>query len=99
MITEIFCLIDDAMPRIEQVLASIGQKPVVAARGPKPTLCASEVITIAVLFHFSHYRNFKHFYREYVARELRAAFPRLPKYRCFNRLYGRLYQYAFIIAI
>ena len=37
-------------------------------------LCVSEVITILVLFHFSHFRTFKHFY-QFCLRYNRADFP------------------------
>ncbi|HVK54034.1 MAG TPA: transposase [Burkholderiales bacterium] len=50
-------------------------------------LCVSEVITILVLFHFSHFRTFKHFY-QFCLRYYRADFPGLPSYQRFVERIG-----------
>ena len=53
---ELFCAVDDFCIRYEaeqaRQLVSNHRK-----RGPKPTLSASEVMTIAIWFHCSGYRN------------------------------------------
>ena len=46
----------------------------------------AEVMTILILFHQSHYRNFKWFYREYVSKTLNDAFPNLVSYNRFVEL-------------
>ena len=46
----------------------------------------AEVMTILILFHQSHYRNFKWFYREYVSKVLCEAFPGLVSYNRFVEL-------------
>lgn len=38
-------------------------------------------MTILILFHHSHYRTFKDFYREYVRRHLCEEFPTLVSYK------------------
>jgi transposase len=55
-------------------------------RGPKCGLTASEIMTILIYFHMSHYRNFKHFYLEHVQRYLRPEFPGLVSYNRFVEL-------------
>jgi hypothetical protein len=40
-------------------------------------------MTILVTFHQNHYRDFKHYYLEYVCVHLRSEFPRLPSYQRF----------------
>lgn len=43
----------------------------------------SEVITILIHFHQSHYRDFKAYYCEYVLKHLRSELPGLVSYTCF----------------
>jgi hypothetical protein len=50
------------------------------------SLSVSEVITLLVWFHTSHYRTFKHFYLGAVLSEKRAEFPGLPSYSRFVEL-------------
>ena len=49
-------------------------------------LCLSEIMTILVLFHRSHYRTFTHVYTEYVLTTLRGEFPGLVSYSRFIEL-------------
>jgi hypothetical protein len=46
-------------------------------------LALSEIMTILILFHQSHYRTFKAFYTEQVCIDLRSEFPRLVSYTRF----------------
>ncbi len=46
-------------------------------------LCLSEIMTILIAFHSCHYRNFKHFYIDYVVQHWKSAFPKLPSYQRF----------------
>jgi len=43
----------------------------------------SEIMTILIAFHQSHYRDFKHFYLEHVRKYWSREFPRLPSYTRF----------------
>jgi len=43
-------------------------------------------MTITIYFHLSHYRTFKHYYNEYVKKQLKAYFPRLVSYNRFVEL-------------
>jgi hypothetical protein len=47
------------------------------------SLCLSEIMTILISFHQNHYRNFKHFYLDYVKLHWHSAFPGLPSYQRF----------------
>jgi len=54
--------------------------------GPKPSLAASEVMTIIIFFHVSRHRDFKTYYTQYVQRHLRSEFPNLVSYNRFVEL-------------
>ncbi len=79
---ELFCDVDDFCKMItnwpESRLLGRTNKP-----GPKPKLCASEVMTIIIYFHTSRYRDFKTYYTQYVMRHLRSEFPNLVSYNRF----------------
>lgn len=55
-------------------------------RGAQAHLCISEIITILIHFHQSHYRDFKAYYTEYVCQQLRSEFPGLVSYTRFVEL-------------
>lgn len=83
-ILELFCDVDDFCQEFasHQLGPQLGQ----GKRGPKPTLSLSEVMTIIIYFHQSHYRTFKAFYIDYVLKHLRAEFPGLVSYSRFVEL-------------
>lgn len=86
-LTELFCLIDDFCqtfePEWEKHLLAAGQKK----RQRCASLCLSELMTLAVLFHQLRFRQFKSFYLLYALRFLRTEFPGLPSYqRCLELL-------------
>lgn len=85
-ITEIFCDIDDHCKQyFKETKARVLPNPM-RQRARKCRLCLSEVITIVVLFHLSHYRTFKDFYLECVLRDMREYFPNLVSYNRFVEL-------------
>jgi hypothetical protein len=55
-------------------------------RGPEAGLADSEIMTILVLYHSSHLKNFKTFYEGVVLALLRSAFPKAPCYARFIAL-------------
>ena len=55
-------------------------------RGPAPRLSLSEVMTILIHFHQSHYRDFKAYYRQHVCEHMRSEFPTLVSYTRFVEL-------------
>ena len=66
-------------PRWKRRLLSDGKRH----RRRKCRMHLSEVMTILILFHASHYRNFKHFYLEHVCQHLTGEFPQLLSYNRF----------------
>ena len=82
-LVELFCHVDDFCqvfePQWHQLLLQSGQRH----RHPTRKLCLSEVMTILIHFHQSHYRTFKAYYCEYVCQHLRTDFPGLVSYQRF----------------
>jgi hypothetical protein len=81
-----FCEIDDFCRHTLRVCplqlsARSGQQ-----KGHGCGLSLSEVMTIVVFFHVSHYRTFKHFYQGRMLTQGRAEFPNLPSYNRFVEL-------------
>jgi transposase len=82
----IFCDIDDFCRHLltaqyPQLETHSGQK-----RHRSRGLTLSEVMTIVVFFHGSHYRTFKHFYLAHMLLQRRGEFPALPSYTRFVEL-------------
>jgi Transposase DDE domain len=81
-----FCDIDDFckafVPVYTRHLLQTGQRH----RQRQTTLALSEIMTILVYFHCSHYRTFKHYYTEHVGPYLRPYFPQLVSYTRFVEL-------------
>ena len=80
---ELFCHVDDFcqafLPELEKHLLSSG----IQQRRRARSLSVSEVMTILIHFHQSHYRNFKAYYNEHVLPYLRSEFPGLVSYTRF----------------
>lgn len=82
-LVELFVSVDDFcitfLPKFNQLLLASGATQRQRAR----SLTVSEVMTILIHFHQSHYRNFKAYYCEYVRVHLPHAFPGLVSYSRF----------------
>ena len=80
---ELFVCVDDFyqsfLPVLEQHLLTSG----VIQRRRERSLSISEVMTIVIHFHQSHYRDFKAYYCEHVLLHLRSEFPGLVSYTRF----------------
>lgn len=50
---------------------------------PRTSMSLSEIMTIVVYFHLSHYRTFKWYYKNHVSEHLREYFPHLVSYSRF----------------
>jgi hypothetical protein len=72
-----FCLV--FLPKWQKRLVSDGSKK----RLRQGQLRMSEIMTIIIYFHQSHYRDFKTYYLEYVCKHLRGEFPNLVSYERF----------------
>src|SRR5512142_3309265 len=85
-ILELFCSVDDFWqpfaPSWQQELVHSGQHQ----RNRLSDLHPSEIMTIVILFHQSHYRTFKAYYTEYVQRHWCGEFPTLVSYQRFVEL-------------
>jgi len=78
---ELFYDVDTYSVSLPKRLGTQGMK-----RGRKAALCPSEIITIMIHFHQSHYRDFKAYYTEYVVKQLASEFPGLVSYTRFIEL-------------
>src|SRR5207249_2683709 len=89
-ILELFCSVDDFWlqfaPNWHHSRLSAGQRKRLRARQMHP----SQMMTIMILFHQSHYRTFKAYYTEYVQHHLRSEFPTLVSYQRFVALMARI---------
>jgi hypothetical protein len=79
----LFCDIDDFCQEFEPKWSSRLLENGLKTRNRAKGLCLSEIMTILVSFHQNYYRNFKHFYLDYVCVYWRDAFPALPSYPRF----------------
>jgi hypothetical protein len=79
-ILDLFCSVDDFWqefaPRWEHELLQTGRRQ----RRRAAALHPSELMTLVIAFHQSHYRTFKAYYTEHVQQHWRAEFPHLVSY-------------------
>lgn len=82
---ELFCNVDDFMltfaPHLKASRLAAGKQ-----RERAGQLCPSEIMTILIHFHQSHYRTFKAYYIEHVQVHLSSEFPHLVSYSRFVAL-------------
>ncbi|HXW01045.1 MAG TPA: IS982 family transposase [Anaerolineae bacterium] len=84
---ELFYDVDNFTLVFEQWLKAHQLRPTRTGRRGRPaSLAMSEVMTIMIYFHQSHYRDFKAYYTQYVCQHLRADFPKLVSYNRFVEL-------------
>ncbi len=88
---QIFIEVDDFFirfkPQMDKIRLDSGVKRV---RNRKSRLSDSEMMTIYIAFHLSHYTNFKAFYKEYVCQHWTDLFPDLVSYERFNQTQKKL---------
>lgn len=82
---ELFCDVDDFMLSFE-VPFKASQIAEGKQRQRSGQLCPSEIMTILIHFHQSHYRTFKAYYTEHVQVYLTSEFPNLVSYTRFVAL-------------
>jgi Transposase DDE domain len=82
-VLELFCHVDDFCRSFEPVWHAHALTSGTKQRNRARELALSEIMTILILFHQSHYRTFKAFYTEHVCVELRGEFPHLVSYTRF----------------
>lgn len=90
LLITIFCSIDDFCTTFEaqwkDFLRDLNQKLSKKKPSRTPSLSLSEVLTIALYFHKSHFRTFKHYYDVYIKGVLRKFFPKAVSYSRIIRL-------------
>lgn len=89
-IVEIFCDIDEFYKNHVKKSASKKFPLPKGKRQRKTELSESEMMTILILFHLSHYRTFKNFYIDCVLGQLSREFPKAVSYPRFVALMPRL---------
>lgn len=82
-VLELFCAVDDFCQTFEPAWQKHCLTSGTKQRNRARELALSEIMTILILFHQSHYRTFKAFYTEYVCVHLRGEFPKLVSYTRF----------------
>jgi len=82
-IVEIFCDMDDFCKSWFKEMSSHLLPVPNRKRQRLCRMSASEMMTITVLFHLSHYRTFKDYYRHCVEAHLKSYFPKLISYNRF----------------
>ena len=85
-LVELFCHVDDFCQAFEGAWIRHQLTTGHRRRRRAGHLCLSEIMTLLIWFHQSHYRDFKAFYLHHVCRHLRDAFPRLVSYGRFVEL-------------
>ena len=84
-ILELFCDVDDFCQWVSS-WEDAKLYGLTGKRGPAPRLSLSEVMTILIHFHQSHYRDFKAYYTQHVCEHMRSEFPTLVSYTRFVEL-------------
>lgn len=93
---ELYCEVDDFCRNICTEIKSklIGQE--ISITVDTPGLNLSEILTILIYYHFSHFDCIKHYYLVKVQRELKKHFPKLPSY---NRFVERIKEIPILTAL
>ncbi len=82
----LFCDVDDFWQAFQPYWHGVTLTPAGRQRVRAPRLSPSEIMTILLRFHQSHYRTFKAYYTEYVRTQLSSEFPDLVSYQRFVEL-------------
>jgi hypothetical protein len=85
-VVEIFCDIDDYCQRYFTAMNCRLLPNPQRQRNKGCRLHLSEIMTLVVLFHLSHYRTFKDYYNDCVLKDLKVYFPRVVSYNRFVEL-------------
>ncbi len=80
---ELFCHVDDFWKSFAPTWRKLLLESGTCKRQRPGRLTASEIMTILIHFHQSHYRDFKAFYTQHVLTHLRSEFPDLLSYSRF----------------
>lgn len=89
MLVEIYYEIDEFVKKHKKFLYQVLRQEGQCTRLYPCHLSLSEIMTILVYYHYSHYKSFKHYYKEHVQKQLSADFPDLVSYNRFIELLPR----------
>lgn len=89
MLVEIYVEVDDFCKEHEQIINSWLKESGLVKKNHPSQLTLSEVMTILIYYHHSYYKDFKHYYTNYVCKDLRRDFPQLVSYNRFVELVPR----------
>jgi hypothetical protein len=92
-ITEIFCIVDDFCKNFQPEMEKLQKLPEHDRkhRDRSCEMSKSEIITILLLFHIGHFKNFKHFYLACVQVNLRKEFHKQLSYSRFIQIEHRIF--------
>jgi len=85
-LTVLFCIVDDFCKEFMPGWKATMIQSNIKKRDRAGQLSTSEIMTIYIHFHQSHYRNFKNYYINYVSQYFGHLFPRLVSYNRFVAL-------------
>ena len=87
-VTELFCDVDDFCQVFipSWMKSTLPPAPKGKKRNRKFRMSPAEIMTLLILFHRSHYRDFKSFYTAYVPQVLNNYFPERLSYNRFIEL-------------
>lgn len=91
MLVEIYFEIDEYVKGNKEFLYQILHQSGKYTKRYPCTLSLSEIMTILVYYHYSHYNCFKHYYKDCVQKQLKADFPDLVSYNRFIELLPRAF--------
>ena len=94
---EIFCSIDDFCKYFDKNSQNYFLVNTTRKREKACSMSLSEIMTIVILFHISHYRNFKDYYIDCIRRALITYFPKAVSYNRFIELIEFDATYYFFI--
>jgi hypothetical protein len=89
-IITLFCDVDDFCKGYKHRSQNQGKLVDKKRRNRKGRLSNSEIITILIYFHASNFRNFKHYYLDYVCKHLTDYFPSSVSYNRFVEIAQRV---------
>ena len=82
-LVDLYCVVDDFCQFIIPALKKVSLPHSSKQRNKSLRLSMSEIMTIMIHFHQSHYRDFKSYYIHHVMQNLKKAFPDLVSYSRF----------------
>jgi len=91
-LVDIFCSIDDFCKHFEECGGKNFIENPRRKRNRVYRMSLSEIMTIEVMFHFSHYRTFKDFYVNNILKNYREEFPQAVSYTRFLELKGSAFM-------